>query len=184
MTLFGIVESRIVPFSVKFHLDDSIPLSVFSEFFFFQILPLFSWKSLCLLNPLLEIPLYLSKLNVAPTSWIISFASSFECWLAWFPDCLVSLLLLLHTEMKLKDLLIIYESKWVRESPWKLSAYTLTFSLLCHWVEFCPLNFCLLTTLGKKTKYWPWVSWLICSFGLFWAAVTTWWEFTCSLEIT
>lgn len=67
MTLFGIVESRIVPFSVKVRLDDSVPLSVFSELFF-QILPLFSWKILCLLNPLLEIPLYLSKLNVAPTS--------------------------------------------------------------------------------------------------------------------
>lgn len=34
MTLLGIVETRIVLFSVKVCLEDSVPLSVFSELFF------------------------------------------------------------------------------------------------------------------------------------------------------
>lgn len=90
MTLFWIMDSRIsLLFSVKVCLDDSIHLR------FPQILSLFSWKILCLLNPALEIPLYLSKATLASISWIVFLALSFWYCLPWFPNCLVSLLFLL-----------------------------------------------------------------------------------------
>lgn len=141
------MESRIVPCSVKICLVDNVPLSVFSELFP-QILPLFSWKSL--LNPLLEIPLYLSKLNVDIHLELFLLHHHLNVDLHGFLIVWSACYFCFILKHKQKDLLIKYESKWVRESPWKLSAYTLTFSSVCRWVEFRPLNFCLLTTLGEN----------------------------------
>lgn len=55
--------------------------------------------------------------------------------------------------------------KWVGASPWELTADTLTFSLVCLWVEFCPSEFCSQTalerswifTLGLKSDVFIWL---------------------------
>lgn len=82
------------------HYLDSVPLSVFwgrfSNYCFY-----FPGKVLCLLNPPVKIPLYLSKWNVALTPWIIFLASLFlilTCMVSW----LVSLLFLLHIETQVE----------------------------------------------------------------------------------